>query len=173
MELLKLLRFYVPWYMSLWFRRALPDRTEFRHPKVSQLLGYVEHSSRDLARAIFWAMIRRGEQLRDDQGRQTRIEKVGEDLLTIATAALDASSLAHANADDQVWDLVDHFAAVAKVRIECAINELRGHNGDGVPTTIGQHTARGTYAWLSHGIIPRGLRDYLPVTVGGRRHLAG
>jgi len=172
-ELLKLVRFYVPWYMSLWLRRALPDRTEFRHPKVSQLLGYVERSSRDLARAIFWAMIRHGEQLRDDQGRQTRIEKVGEDLLTIATVALEACSLEHVNAEDQVWDLVDHFAADAKMRIEYAISELRGHNADDVPTTIGQRTAGGAYAWLSHGIIPRGLRDYLPVAVGGRRHLAG
>lgn len=172
-ELLKLVRFYIPWYMSLWLRRALPDRTEFRHPKVFQLLGYVEQSSRRLACAIFWAMVRHGEQLRDDQGRQARIETIGEDLFTIATVALEASSLARVNADEQVWDLVDHFVADAQVRIDRAISELRGHNGDDVPTTIGQHTVEGTYAWLSHGIIPRGLRDYLPAAVGGHRHLAG
>src|SRR5437870_833399 len=124
-ELLKLVRIYVPWYMSLWRHRALPDRTEFHHQKVAQLLGYVEHSSRRLACAIFWAMVRHGEHLRDDQGRQTRIETIGEDLLTIATATLEASSLARVNTDEQVWDLVDHFFADAKVRIDRAIRELR------------------------------------------------
>lgn len=168
-ELVKLVRFYLPWYMGLWWRRPLQDRTEFRHPKIAQLLGYVERSSRRLARAIFWAMVRHGEQLRDDQGRQTRIETIGEDLLAIATTALEASSLAQGNAGEQVWDLVDHFVADAKVRIDPAIRELRGHNGDDVPTTIGQHTIGGNYAWLSHGIIPRGLRDYLPAAVGSRR----
>jgi len=171
-ELLKLVRFYVPWHMSLWLRRALPDRTEFRHPRVAHLLGYVERSSRRLASAIFWAMVRHGEQLRDDQGRQSRIETVGEDLLTIATGALWASSQERANADEQVWELVEHFAAGARLRIDRAIDELRGRNKDQVVATIGQQTVGGSYAWLSHGIIPRGLRDYLPTEVGSHRHLA-
>jgi hypothetical protein len=171
-ELLKLVRFYVPWYISLWLRRALPDRTEFRSPRVAHLLGYVERSGRRLARAIFWAMVRHGEQLRDDQGRQTRIETVGEDLLTLATGALWASSQDHANADEHVWQLVEHFVAGAKLRIDCAIDELRGRNGDQTDATIGQHAVEGNYARLSRGIIPRGLRDYLPTAVGSRRHLA-
>ncbi|TPW04919.1 MAG: putative acyl-CoA dehydrogenase, partial [bacterium] len=166
-ELLKLGRFYLPWYLSLWRRRALPDTTEFRHPKVAPLLGYVEHAGRRLARAIFWAMVRHGEQLRDDQGRQTRIETVGEDLLTIATLALEASALARTQADEYAWDLVDHFVAEAKPRIDRAIDELRGRNTDHVPSAIGQQAVDGDYAWLSRGIIPRGLRDYLPAAVGG------
>jgi alkylation response protein AidB-like acyl-CoA dehydrogenase len=171
-ELLKLVRFYVPWYLSLWLRRALPDRTEFRHPRVVHLLGYVERSSRRLTRAIFGAMVRHGEQLRDDQGRQTRIEMVGEDLLTIATVALWASSQDRANADEHVWQLVEHFVAGAKLRIDCAIDELRGHSKDQTDATIGQYAVEGNYARLSRGIIPRGLRDYLPATVGSHRHLA-
>src|SRR5437899_2500866 len=70
-ELLKLVRFYVPWYLSLWLSRTLPDRSEFRHPRVAPLLRYAERSSRRLASAVFWAMVRHGTQLRDDQGRQT------------------------------------------------------------------------------------------------------
>lgn len=170
-ELVKLVRFYVPWYMGLWRRRALPDRAEFHDRRVAQLLGYVEHSSRRLASAIFWAMVRHGEQLRDDQGRQTRIEMIGEDLLVIATAALEASSLTRANRGEQVWDLVNHFVTEAKLRIDGAIGELRGHNGDNAPTTIGQHTAGGSYEWLSHGIIPRCLLDYLPASLGSRARL--
>jgi alkylation response protein AidB-like acyl-CoA dehydrogenase len=172
-ELLKLARIYVPWYMSLWWGKALPDRTEFHHQKVRQLLSYVEQSSRRLACAIFWAIVRHGEQLRDDQGRQARIETIGEDLLTIATAALAASSPARVNSDEPVWDLVDHFVVDAHVRIDRAISELRGHNGDDIPTTIGQQMVGGNYPGLSHGIIQRGLRDYLPAAVARNRHLAG
>lgn len=165
-ELLRLARIYVPWYIGLWRGNAIPDRTEFHHPKVRQLLSFVEQSGRRLACAIFWAMVRHGEQLRDDQGRQARIETIGEDLLTIATAALEASSPARVNSGEPVWDLVDHFVADAQVRIDRAISELRGHNGDDIPATIGQHTVVGKYAGLSHGIIPRGLRAYLHTAVG-------
>jgi alkylation response protein AidB-like acyl-CoA dehydrogenase len=173
-ELLKLLRFYIPWYISLWLRRALPDRFEFCHPRISPLLRYVERSSRLLAGAVFWAMVRQGEQLRDDQGRQNRIESVGEDLLAIATSALWASSLERRYADEQGWELVEHFAAGARLRIDRAIDELRGRNNDQTVATIGQQAVGGNYAWLSHGIIPRGLREYLPAAIGGRhRHLAG
>jgi len=170
-ELLKLVRFYVPWYLSLWLRRTLPDRSEFRHPRVAPLLRYAERSSRRLASAVFWAMVRHGTQLRDDQGRQTRIETVGEDLLTIATSALWASSQERANADEQVWDLVEHVAAGARLRIDHAIDELRGRNTDQVVATIGQQAVGGSYTWLSQGIIPRGLLDYLPTAVGSSRHL--
>jgi hypothetical protein len=171
-ELLKLLRFYVPWYMSLWRRKALPHRTEFHHPKVAHLLGYVEQSSRRLASAVFWAMVRHGEELRDDQGRQTRIEMIGEDLLTMATIVLKASSPARAEANEQIWELVDQFAAAAKVRIDRAIDELRGRNQDHGIAAIGRQAVGGDYGWLSQGIISRGLRDYLPATVGGHRHLS-
>ncbi len=166
-ELLTLVRLYVPWYVGLWWRRALPDRTEFHDPKIVQLLGYVEHSSRRLASAIFWAMVRHGEALRDDQGRQTRIEMIGEDLLTIATAALEASSLTRVNADEQVWDLVGHAVAEAKLRIDRAIGELSGGNKDHAIATVGRQAVGGDYAWLSHGIISRCLRDYRPSVVGG------
>lgn len=166
-ELLKLGRFYLPWYLSLWRCRPLPAMTEFRHPKAAPLLGYVERAGRRLARAIFWAMVRHGEQLRDDQGRQARIETVGEDLLTIATLALEALALARTQADEHVWDLVDHFVAEAKPRIDRAIDELRGRNTDHVPSAIGRQAVDGDYAWLSRGIIPRGLHDYLPAAVGG------
>ncbi len=171
-ELLKLARFYAPWYMNLWRRRALPERTEFRHPKVAHLLGYVEQSSRGLASAVFWAMVRHGQQLRDDQGRQTRIEMIGEDLLTMATIVLEASSPARTEANEQIWELVDQFAAAAKVRIDRAIDELRGHNQDHKVAAIGRQAVEGDYGWLSRGIISRGLREYLSPAVGGNRHLS-
>ena len=109
-------------------------------------------------------MIRHGERLRDDQGRQTRIETAGEDLLMIATSALWAASSVRKDTDKSVWNLVDYFVTEARSRIDCAINELRGRNKDEVVAAIGQQATSGDYAWLSQGIIPRGLRDYLPTS---------
>ena len=160
-ELLTLIRFYVPWYLSLWKHRPLPDRPEFRHPKVAQLLRYVERSSRRFASTIFWAMIHHGQALRDDQGRQTRIETIAEDLFTLATVAVKAAPSAWAD-DTQTWELVDHLATEAERRIDSMIGEIRGHNQDQVVAAIGQRAAGGTFGWLSNGIIPRNLRDYLP-----------
>lgn len=161
---LELLRLYIPWFIGLWRRRPLPHEAEFRDSRVADLLGYVERSSRRLARAILWAMIRHGERLRDDQGRQTRIETAGEDLLMIATSALWAASSVRKDADKSVWNLVDYFVTEARSRIDRAINELRGRNKDEVVAAIGQQATSGDYAWLSQGIIPRGLRDYLPTS---------
>jgi hypothetical protein len=95
---------------------------------------------------------------------------IGEDLLTIVTAALEASSLARVNTNEQAWDLVNSFVAEAKLRIDHAISELRGHNEDDLPTAIGRQTVRGNYEWLSHGIISRCLRQYLPTSLGNRPH---
>jgi len=171
-EWCKLARFYVPWFLRLWRRRPLPDRAEFRDPRVAALLRCVERSSRRLSRAIFWAMVRHGKELRDDQGRHTRIEMIGEDLLTIATSALWASSATAAQAEDEaVWDLVDEVAAEARARIDRATAELGGGNKDHVDATIGLMAAQGGYARLSRGIVPRGLRDYLSPAVGDVRSL--
>ncbi len=168
-EWLKLIRFYVPWYLDLWRPRGLPDRAEFRHARVADLLSYVERASRRLAAAILWAMVRYGEPLRDDQGRQARIETVGEELFTIATAALEAAAREALDPHTHVWQLTDLYVGEANERIERAIRELRGHNADESPTAIGKESANGEYAWLSQGIIARSLRDYVSPAAGNRR----
>jgi hypothetical protein len=161
-EWFALARFYIPWYLGLWRSRPLPDRPEFRHPLAAPLLRYVERTSRRLAKAIFWAMVRHGQALRDDQGRQNRIEMVAEDLLVITTATLQAASSSRAADDSSRWKLVDLIAVEARERIDRAIREIRGSNHDQMVAAIGEQAAEGTYGWLSDGIIPRRLRDYLP-----------
>src|SRR5947209_7810913 len=108
-EFMKLLRFYVPWYARQWSRQRLPARPEFRHPKVREKLLFVEQASRRLARAILYAMARHREALRDDQGRQNRIEAVGEDILVIASTALHAEAKQRLLRDSSAWDLADDF----------------------------------------------------------------
>jgi alkylation response protein AidB-like acyl-CoA dehydrogenase len=160
-ELAKLLRFYVPWYLRLWKPAALPARPECLHPRVRPKLLYVERASRRLARRIFSAMLRYRERLRDDQGRQNRIEAVGEDLFTIAATALYAGNQERKYGRPESWELADEFYRQAKLRVEHHLRELLS-NTDHRSSAIGQRALRGGYAWLSDGIIRRALADYVP-----------
>jgi alkylation response protein AidB-like acyl-CoA dehydrogenase len=160
-EFLKLLRFYFFWYLGQWKRRVRLDRPAMRHPKVRGKLVYAERMSRRLARAIFYAMAWHRAELRDDQGRQNRIEAVGEDLLTIAATALYAESQERTAGNRVAWDLADEFFRTAKQRINTAIRELI-RNDDQPITAIGQRALRGEYPALSQGIIRRMLKDYVP-----------
>src|SRR2546422_603515 len=159
-EWLKLLRGYVPRYLGLWKRTPLPDREEFRRREVSEKLLCAERVSRRLARTILYAMARYREALRDDQGRQNRIEEIGEDILTIAATALHAEALRRAQGDGHVWDLADEFFREAVTRIDANIAGLL-RNDDHQPAAVGQRALRSQYPSLSGGIIQRSLDDYI------------
>ncbi len=105
-------------------------------------------------------MALRREALRDDQGRQNRIEAVGEDILTIAATALYAESQHRTTGDATVWDLADEFFRDARQRIDRAIREII-RNEDARSTAVGRRALRGDYPWLSRGVIQRGLKDYV------------
>ncbi|WP_447977518.1 acyl-CoA dehydrogenase family protein [Candidatus Nitrospira bockiana] len=158
-ELLKLLRYYVPWYGRRLKRQALPDHPPFRHPRVAPRLRYVEQASRRLARAILYAMALHREALRDDQGRQNRIEMVGEDLLTIAATALTAREKEDRTRDGSAWELSDEFFRRAKRRIAENIRGLIS-NDDRRPAGVGRRAVQGGFGFLSDGIVRRGLEDY-------------
>lgn len=172
-ELVRLLRFYVPWYARQWIDRPLPSEPAFQRPRVRSMLAYVEHTSRRLARAIFYAMAFHRRALRDDQGRQDRIEMIGEDLLVIATTALHAERHDRTTGHPEVWDLAEEVFREAKPRIEQNIRGLICNRDEPV-TGVGKCALRGAYPSLGGGIIPRGLHDYLarqriPRAVGKER----
>jgi hypothetical protein len=160
-EWLGVLRFYARWYARQWVPRGLPSRPPFRHPGVRSIFRFVERTSRRLARAIFYAMLAHREQLRDDQGRQHRIEAIGEDLLTMAAAALRAESGEGIEERDVAWELVEAFWASARERIERNLRGLLG-NRDSEIAVVGRHATSGRYRSLSDGIVQRGLADYSP-----------
>jgi hypothetical protein len=160
-EFVRLLGFYIPWYWRQWQRNSPSMRLEMRHPKVRATLRYAERASRRLARAILYAMAMHREALRDDQGRQNRIEGVGEDLLTIAATVLSAESQERTAGRHEAWDLAEEFFRNARERINRNIRELL-RNHDRILTAIGTRALRGDYPSLSSGIIRRGLNEYLP-----------
>ncbi len=156
-----LLTFYLPWYWRQWRRTPLPDRPEMQHPKVRSELIYAERMSRRLARAIFYAIAIHRQALRDDQGRQNRLEAVGEDLLIIAGSALRADQQERTAGRPEAWDLADEVFRQASRRVERNLQEIIS-NRDRIPAGIGRNALSGTYPWLAGGIIGRGLNGYLP-----------
>ncbi len=159
-EFQRLLRFYVPWYLSQWRGRRLPLRPEFQRSNVYSKLLFVERASRRLARTIFYAMLLHRKGLQDDQGRQNRIEMVGEDLLVIAATALYAEMQERTAAHPEVWDLAEACFREAQYRIEHNLHELV-RNQDARVTSVGGNALSGRYPALNNGIIQRGLQDYV------------
>lgn len=158
-ELIKLVRFYVPWYIAQWMPKALPRREQTQHPLVRTMLVYAEQASRRLARAIAYAMALHREALRDDQGRQNRIESVGEGILTIAASAFYAEARDRTDGEGRSWELANEVFRQARKRIDRQTRELVS-NDDAVPAALGAQALRGHFTSLSNGIIQRGLDEY-------------
>jgi len=159
-EMLALFRQYLPHFWEQWKRKPLPERSEFEHPRVRRILMYAERASRRLARAILSVLALHQERLRDDQGRQNRIETVGEDILIMAATALHAVAQERTQHIPGVWDLVDEVFREARKRIDRAIPEII-HNEDMQVIHVGKRALQNHYPWLTKGVIPRSLKDYL------------
>lgn len=158
-QALKLVRFYMAWYLRQWQRQPLPDRPEFAHLQVKPLARYVERTSRRLAREILYAMTRFQASFRDEQRLQNRIEAIGEDLLAMLATVLYAERQTRIDRRTTVWELADAFCASARQRIEQRLREFR-HHRDHLTATTGTHALKGYYPTLSEGIIHRRLEDY-------------
>ncbi|HKY71534.1 MAG TPA: acyl-CoA dehydrogenase family protein [Nitrospira sp.] len=158
-EMRRLLAFYVPWYLKQWRSKGLPTHAIFRHVHVRARLRFVERASRRLARAVLYAILWRRQALQHDQGRQNRIETIGEDLLVIAVSSLYAEERERTAGETEAWDLVDIVFAEASARVKQQIRECI-LNRDMPLTTVGRKALTGTYPALSKGIIERRLEDY-------------
>ena len=124
MELGRLIAFYMPWYLRQWIARRPPSQPLFKNPKVRSHLLFVERASRRLTRAVFHAILRQRQAFKDDQGRQNRIEGVGEDLLLIAVTSLYAEEQQRITGEAEVWDLAQEVFRAATSRIKQQIREL-------------------------------------------------
>jgi hypothetical protein len=166
-EIGRLIAFYVPWYLRQWRSKRLPFDAIFRHSQVRAHLQFVERASRRLARAVLYAILRQRQALQHDQGRQNRIETIGEDLLVIAVSSLYAEERQRTAGETEAWDLAETVFGEASARVKQQIRELI-LNHDIPVTIVGKKALTGTYS-LSKGIIERRLKDYrVPIDTPGR-----
>lgn len=158
-QAVKLMRFYLPWYLRQWRTGSLPVHPELTHTQVRPVARYIERTSRRLAREILYAMLRFQASFRDEQRLQNKIEAVGEDLLAMLATVLHAGRQARLEEHTTVWELAEGFCAAAKQRIDQRLREFR-HHRDTTAATTGRQALKGFYPTLSEGIIRRGLEDY-------------
>ena len=151
----RLIAFYIPWYLRQWKRKNIPNGPEFNNPRVREKLEYVENTSRALARRIFYAMLICREAMRDDQGRQNRIDIVGEELFTIIATTLHAQKIDQ----EYAWQLADEQFRISQKLICTILKELL-FNDDHKYEALGIRAIKGEYSALNQGIIQRGLNDY-------------
>jgi hypothetical protein len=158
-EIGRLIAFYLPWYVQQWMPGRLPSEPLFQHPPVCSHLRFVERASRRLARTVWYALLSQREAFQEDQGRQNRIEAVGEDLLVISVTSLYAAQQQRTGTEPRLWDLLEQVVRDARSRIKLHIREMR-YNRDTRMAMIGTQALRGAYASFSNGIIERSLEDY-------------
>jgi len=162
--LLKLLTYYLPWYLAQWKRRPLPAHAELRQRPLREQLSYIERTSRKLSRTIFYALLIRRLALREDQGRHNRIAAIGEGLLAIAATALHAQNLERQGARGKARALADAYFQRAKTHIRSDLGRII-HNDDAQAAALGKQALRGDGPSLDQGVIRRKLRDYSAIDV--------
>ncbi|HXI14310.1 MAG TPA: acyl-CoA dehydrogenase family protein [Thermoanaerobaculia bacterium] len=143
---------YAHWYPTLyagWSR--FPRFGEFG--KLSGHIGYIERSSRHLARSIFHAMMRFQAKLERKQMTLFRIVDIGTDLFAMSAAVTYAMMLEKKGGDTRnAADLADLFCRDARVRIDQNFRTLFD-NHDDAAYKVTSGFMKGEYDWLQGDLV--------------------
>jgi alkylation response protein AidB-like acyl-CoA dehydrogenase len=138
---------YATWYPSKylgWSR--FPKFGEFG--KLGTHIGYIERSSRHLARSIFHAMMRYQAKLERKQMVLFRIVDIGTDLFAMSAAVTYATMLAKKRDErSNAVDLADVFCREARMRIDTNFRQLFS-NHDDESYRLASKLLKGDYDWL-------------------------
>ncbi len=147
---------YAAWYPTLyagWSR--FPRFTEFG--PLSSHMGYVERTSRKLARSIFQAMVRFGPKLEKKQKTLFRIVDIGTELFAMSATISYAMMLSKQKGQSNAMRLADHFCRESRIRIGQSF-DLLFDNNDSEAYGIARDVLDGKYAWfegeLVQGVAP-------------------
>lgn len=114
--------------------------------RLGRHMGYVERTSRHLARSIFHAMMRYQARLEKKEQTLARIVDIGTDLFAMAATISYAMSLAKKGEKNAI-QLADHFCREARLRIEENFDRLFD-NHDEFSYKTAQAFLEGEYDWL-------------------------
>ncbi|MBW3671104.1 MAG: acyl-CoA dehydrogenase family protein, partial [Acidobacteria bacterium] len=146
---------YAQWYPKLyagWSR--FPSHSEFG--SLSKHMGYVERTSRRLARQIFHAMTIYQAKLEKKQRTLFRIVDIGTDLFAMAAAISYATMLSRRKDSHNAVEVADVFCRQAKVRIEQNFDRLF-INDDKREYRLVEKFLRGEYEWLEGRLVEQGF----------------
>jgi alkylation response protein AidB-like acyl-CoA dehydrogenase len=143
---------YAAWYPSKfvgWSR--FPKFGEFG--KLSGHMGYIERSSRKLARSIFQAMMRYQAKLERKQMVLFRIVDIGTDLFAMSAAISYATMLSKKDGDTKnAMEMADVFCSEARLRIDTAFRQLFT-NHDEASYRLVQQLIKGDFDWFKGQVV--------------------
>ena len=143
---------YAWWYPTRWVGWSRwPRFTEFG--RLAGHVGFIERSSRKLARSLFYCMLRFGAGLEKRQAVLGRIVDIGSELFAMTAAIVRVDMLVAKNAGDtSPEDLADLFCRHARRRIRAHFGALFS-NDDVATYEVAARTMEGTYGWLEEGVV--------------------
>ncbi|HTQ50805.1 MAG TPA: acyl-CoA dehydrogenase family protein [Candidatus Acidoferrales bacterium] len=119
--------FYLTWYAKQWL--PIASTLNLRPSTFNPHLRYAARTSRRLARAIFYAMIRHGQKLEREQLLLGRFVDIGAELFAITAACLHAGQWLQVGDEgaesERLPELVDYFCRSARLRIEEKFRQIQ------------------------------------------------
>jgi hypothetical protein len=155
--LLRALGFYAVWYPSRWLGWSRWPRYRGFGPLATHV-GFIERSSRKLARSIFYGMLRYGGGLERRQAFLARAVDVATELFAMAVVASRAARLsARPGAPEpEASGLADLFCRDRRRRIRDLFRGL-WRNDDALKYRVGRAVSEGRAAWLEAGTLGLGV----------------
>ena len=148
---------YAWWYPTLYAGWSRSPRFG-QFGSLSGHMGYVERTSRRLARSIFHAMMRYQAKLEKKQRTLFRIVDIGTELFAMAAAISYATMLAKKNDGRQnAVELADIFCREARVRIEEYFDTLFD-NHDARAYKMTMNFLDGDYEWLEGMLVDGAIK---------------
>jgi len=143
---------YAWWYPTRWIGWGhAPRYAEFG--PLARHVRYVDRTSRKLARALFYSIVRHGPALEKRQAVLARIVEIGAELFAMAAACARAQMLKKDDpANRGPVTLADLFCRGARRRIRERFRALFA-NDDSFGYRVARQILAGEHAWLEHGII--------------------
>jgi len=162
--------FYAWWYPTRFLGwSAWPRYSEFG--SLAKHLRYVERTSRRLARATFYTMVRFGPGLEKRQAVLGRVVDIGAELLVMTATVLYAKTLAKRGGDERGADaLADAFCRQSRRRISISFRSIF-RNDDIATYKVARRYLDGEMEWLERGVISlAGYREVQETTAEEAAH---
>jgi len=154
--------YYAWWYPTRFLGwSAWPRYSEFGG--LARHVRYVERTSRKLARATFYTMVRFGPGLERRQAVLGRIVDIGADLLVMTACIVRAQMLSEQNGADTrgAAALADAYCRQARRRISGRFRSVF-RNDDAATYSVAMRFLKGEFDWLEAGVISlEGYRQQL------------
>jgi len=150
----KFVGFYAKCYPTRWLGWSrTPRHAEFG--PLAKHVGYVERTSRRLARAIFHMMARHGPKLEKRQALLFRAVDIGADLFAMSATLSRAQSMraAHGPHARDAVELAEIFSRMMRRRIAQHFRDIRS-NDDVRKYRTARRILEGSHRWMEDGLVP-------------------